>query len=255
MINKITKISCFSTKYFTLPWSIYPLANYQKYGLDSEIFSVYELNEKIFTRYDDSIQLCFESINDIEKEEIIQFIKTNQIRMVSGKQELIKLLANAIKNTKAYYGSIFENNKLLSSDNSNIILATSIIDFKKIAKLVCESNSDNKSFYDLDQYFNQIYNRFLQKYCRNWIYKMDDNIIGQIATYAETSKYAVLGGLAVNKDFRKQGIGKKLLFVSNNELIKENKTVYWFCYNDNLNEFYKSVSLKSYPYGKLMIQK
>lgn len=255
MISKITKASSISLNHFAFPWSIYPYSNYVKYGLNNEIFSLFLLNKKIFTKYDDSIQLCFEELNDEEVQEIAQFIYLNDIRMVSGKQELIRRLAKIIKNSKAYYGYIFENNARLLSDNKNVSYASSIDDFKNITDLVCESNSDNKAFYNREQYFNQIYNRFIQKYCRNWIYKVNGQIVGQIATYAETNEYAVLGGLAVNKNFRRRGIGKKLLFTSQNELIKENKTVYWFCYNTDLQDFYKSISSKSYLCGKLMIQK
>lgn len=256
MINKITKPSSSLLESFILPWSVYPYANYIKYGFDSRIFSIYELNGKIITKYDDSLQLCFNEINDAEYLEVFKFAKRNNVRMISGKQEIIRKFATFFENSKAYYGYIFENDCILDVKDSNkIMYASSKQQFEEIAKLVCDCNSDNKSYYTITQYFNQIYSRFTLKYCRNWICTQDAKTIGHIATYAETDKFAVIGGLAVQTNYRKQGIGKNLLCFANNELIKEGKIIYWFCYNPNLQDFYHSISSKCYPCGKLLLQK
>lgn len=255
MINKITKDSSSIAKSFVLPLAIYPYANYKKYGLQSKIFTVYEINSKIFTKYDDSIQICFDTISDSECKEIYKYIKDNNIRMVSAKQEIITKLAELMNNCSTYVGYIFENTKLYNTNLSSIDHPTKEDEFKEIANLVCACNSNNKSYYALNQYFKQIHDRFLQHYCRNWIYKINSKIVGHIATYAETNEFAILAGLAVDENYRHQGIAKNLLYYSINELIKENKTVYWFCYNNDLYNFYKSISSKCYKYGKLMIQR
>ena len=125
--------------------------------------------------------------------------------------------------------------------------------FIQIAELVCKANSNNKGYYGLEQYFDQIYSRFSEGYCRNWIYKLDNKIVGHVATYAETPLYGVIGGLAVDDNYRRQGIAKRLLSSSIDALIKEKKEVFAFCYNENLVGFYSSISFNSYPTSKIII--
>lgn len=252
MIERIKDSNNIEQDVFKLPLSIYPLSNFIHYGVSNDVFKLFKLNSKVFTQHDDTIQLCFDDLCENDCDEIIAFIKVNCIRMVSGPtnclEKLFKLLPGAILKT----GYIFEFNSFECDKNHVIEKATKKTEFERISELVCNANSSNKSYYTVDQYFHQIYDRYVDKYCRNWICSLDGLIIGHIATYAETKDFAVVGGLAVDNNYRGRGIAKVLLSKAIDELKKEHKKVYAFCYEKNLYAFYSSISVAKYQYSKLL---
>lgn len=255
MINKIIDPNIVTSKMFSMPWSIYPYANYLKYGINNSFYSIFTINHVVFTQYHDSIQVCSETISIEEAKEISLFIIENNIRMASGSSQAMHLIFPLLNKGRIEDGLIFEFTDFECDKDYLINYAKDKETFLKIASLVCKANSSNTGYYALEQYFNQIYDRYSEGYCRNWVYSDDkDNIIGHIATYAETDSYAVLGGLAVDDNYRGQGIAKALLKHSINDLLKENKTIYAFGYNKNLYIFYKSISKQTYPACKIMLK-
>lgn len=237
---------------FSLPWSVYPLANLKKYGLSADVFAVYIADGKIVTKHDDTIQICSDELTKNACLEIADFIRQNRIRMISGRKDNLEKLMPLLSNAKLVSGYIFE---LESFDVDSVFVVEKAEDnhFKDIAELVCEVNSTNKSYYKLEQYFNQIYERHKDGYCHNWIIHHDNKIIGHIATYAEADNYAVLGGLAVDADYRGKGIAKALLSYSIASIREAGKKCYAYCYNENLVGFYKKHCSHEFVCSKILI--
>lgn len=218
-------------------------------------FSIYTINGKLFTRHDDSIQICFDEIDACECTELACYIKTEKIRMISGKKECLAFLLSYIPNSELKTGYIFQLHQFDYPGDKPIELAKYEKQFGEISSLVCKANSENKSYYGLSQYKSQIYERYLQGYCKNWIYLDRGRIIGHIATYAETDKYVILGGLAVDEQERGKGIAKQLLSHSISASKKDNKDVYVFCYNNLLKDFYQRISINRFEYSKILVKK
>lgn len=253
MIKKVTTESEINVNDFSLPWSIYPLANFKKYGLSADIFSVFTSDGQLFTKHDDTIQICS---NDLSKEscgDIAKFVQQNRIRMIAGKRDNLEKLLPLVPNSILKHGYIFELDNFEIDSTFSIEDATTETQFKDIAKLVCKANNDNKSYYGLEQYFSQIYERYKDGYCHNWIMRQKNDIIGHIATYAETESYAVLGGLAVDETYRGKGIAKALLLHSISCMKKEGKVCYAFCYNEKLISFYRKHGFREFEYAKILI--
>lgn len=253
MIRQIVNVEEVSKEIFALPWSIYPYANFLKYGTSKECFTLYVSGDCFFTKYHDSVQVCSKTINGNDAKEIAAFIVNNNIRMVSGSTDCMSAIFPLINKGRIEHGLIFSLKPFAPLNTHKVEYAKTREEFTQIAKLVCKANSNNKGYYGLEQYFDQIYSRFSEGYCRNWIYKFDNKIVGHVATYAETPLYGVIGGLAVDDNYRRQGIAKRLLSSSIDALIKEKKEVFAFCYKENLVEFYNSISFNSYPTSKIII--
>lgn len=251
---KIIELKMVNQDMFYMPWSIYPYSNYLKYGCGKDFFKLYLVNNCIFTQYHDSVQICSKTIDNDEAFEISNFINIENIRMVSGAKNVIESIFNRLGRGRIENGLIFELKEFdINLGDANIRLVNETGVFYEIAKLVCESNSSNTSFYGLEQYRDQILNRYKEGYCRNWIYTINHQVIGHIATYAETPKYCVLGGLAVDAHFRGQGIAKKLLSYSIMNIGRQKK-VYAFCFNHNLEPFYKRISIGFWETSKLLLK-
>ena len=254
MIKKVESISQINKEMFAMPWSIYPYANFLRYGVDKDFYSLYLIDDVLFTKYYDSVQVCSKAISELQAKEISSFVLDNIIRMVSGPTECLEKIFALLGRGRIENGHIFELDSFNNNCVSNITLATEIKAFKEIAVLVCDANSSNTGYYGLEQYFDQIYSRYSEGYCRNWVYIANSKIVGHIATYAEAEGYAVLGGLAVDKDYRGQGIAKALLNNAINDMKSENKKSYAFCYNHNLLGFYLKISKSSFKSSKIMLK-
>lgn len=254
MIKKINDVSEIKKEMFSMPWSVYPYANFLKYGIEREFYSLFVINNCFFTKYHDSIQICSKNISVSVVPELVNYIKKNKIRMITGPTECLDLIYNSLQKGRIEHGFIYQFTPFAFETKYMIDRAIRIYEFRAVAELVCEANSNNLGFYGLEQYFNQIYSRFSDGYCRNYICLLNNKIIGHIATYAETPIYGVLGGLAVDVQFRGHGIAKALLSKSISELNKEGKDVYAFCFNNLLFAFYDSISIHSYPTSKIILK-
>lgn len=254
MIRQIDKIVNIKKEMFAMPWSIYPYANYLKYGISKDFFCLYVVDNCLFTRYHDSIQVCSDYLSNDAAREVANYIIENNIRMASGHTSCMNAIFTILNKGRIEHGLIFHLEPFKSRKVYDIKYAESSEDFHKISELVCKANSGNTGYYGLQQYYEQIYSRFSEGYCRNWVYSLKGKIIGHIATYAETPLYGVLGGLAVDESFRGRGIAKCLLSISIDNLFNEGKNVYAFCYKKNLIDFYDSISSCSYPTSKILLK-
>ena len=254
MIKRIIDTCFIDTKKFEMPWSLYPFSNYSKYALGNTNFVVYEVDGSLFTTLEDTVQVCSDNLNDIQCQELAKFIKANSIRMVNGPSNSLKKLHEALNYGVLKNGFLFQLGCFEVEGASKIERATKEQEFKDIAKLVCEANSSNTSYYGLQQFFNQIFRRYLDGYCRNVVVKNNNKIIGHVATYAENKEYGVIGGLAVDQAFRGRGIAKSLISFITKELSQEKKKVFAFCYNEALEGFYRKHSIKEYNYSKILLK-
>ena len=143
----------------------------------------------IFTTLEDTVQVCSDDLNDSQCKELAEFIKANNIRMVNGPSNSLKKLHEALNYGVLKNGFLFQLGCFDVEGTVSIEHASKEQEFKDIAKLVCEANSSNTSYYGLQQFFNQIFRRYSDGYCRNIVVKSGSNIIGHVATYAETPFY------------------------------------------------------------------
>lgn len=256
MIVRIKKENEFDKKDLVMPWSIFPLANLSFYGLNKKIFSLYRTGKCYFSKYDDSIQICSNDVHEEELKDICTFVLNKKIRMITANPEIATKLSDllfysGLKNKKED-GWIMNINKFEPSNSENIFLAKKKNDFKQIAHVVCLANRNHINFYKEKQLYKQYFSRSKSGYCRNFYVKNENKIIGCISTYCETQKFAVIGGLAVDPRFQKQGFGRILFSGILTELNEENKNVFLFCYNDGLFKFYTKYSNNYIPVSKII---
>ena len=259
MIIRIKKESDFNKSNLVMPYSLFPYANTLFYGLNKKIFSLCKTGNCYFSKYDDSIQICSETINEDELIDISNFIQNQNIRMVTAKPEIASKLAKTLdKNSLSFRkeeGYIFEINIFDQNNTDILITAEHKEDFRQMAHIVCLANSNNPNFYKEKQLYRQYYKRASSHYCRNFFLKENNSILGCISTYCETKDFCVIGGLAVHPNFQKRGYGRKLFLSVLNKLASENKKIFLFCYNEKLLEFYCQYSNKKIPISKILFNK
>ena len=256
MIEKIvdsqTKIK------FIMPYCLYPYGNYLKYGLDKENFSIYKCNKIFFSVYNKSLHVFQKLISFKTAEEIATFALQNKVADIRGSTFAIKRIKKYIQNSKIEFGyalKLFNNKHDISLDKMTILEAKEEERFNEIADLVCDVNlKHNSNFFSKEEYFKQIYERYLNGYTRNYYLKVNDEIIASCSTYAETPEYAVLGGLVVKGEYQKQHLGSKLFLYTVNKVIEDNKNAWLFCFNSSILGYYFKFTDKKYKYCRLYIK-
>ncbi len=254
MIKNIIENSEIDVNGFVMPFSIYPYINYSFYNLTNPIFQVYKINNKMFTVHDGTIQLCFLEASLSEIKSIYRFAIANRIKTISGPVNNLEKLKRVGKNDSYVIGKLFEFSFFECNYTEGYIKkALSKDEMFKIASFVCESNKSHNFPYSVNQYFEQINSRLSSGYSRNWMFFYRNQFVGHIATYAESSEYAVLGGLSVLPEYRRIGIAKTLLSNAIKELKSENKKIYAFCFNKALESFYRQISISESDYLKVVL--
>lgn len=236
---------------FKMPWSIYPFSNYKKYGLKNRIFKVYVLNGVVFTTYGKALQFCSETEEKTFYKLVSKFIKRHKIKMVSGPTSSLKLIQEFISPKLFETGLICEMKKD-EAGTLEISKATNDDEFRKVAELLNEVNTEtNEHYYKVDELYNMLQTRFQDNYGRTLYYKNNDEFIATVSTYAENDEYAVIGGLAVKKEYRLQGIGSNIFKTLVNDLKTENKKVFLFVYNKNIMPFYQKTTEQEFEFSKM----
>ncbi len=191
----------------------------------------------ILFRYYNSYQLI-NLVDLCDFLELSNFLSKEEVIRVSGPKSLIENIQ--LKNYEISYGCIMKNiNTNNLTNNTLFTLLNTEYDLKKCAEFVYTEESIGSSNYVISQLKEQYISR--QKYgCKNMVAYDGNMIIGHLATYAETKKDAILGGLLIHKNYRNMGLGKALLTAMANHLIKEGKTPYLYCFG-NLEKYYKKL--------------
>ncbi len=110
--------------------------------------------------------------------------------------------------------------------------------YLEIAQLVFE-DSPLKSVTTINDMASRFKERSNSGYGRNIIVLYEDAVVGHIATYAETDDVAVIGGVATSNKHRKKGIATFMIDQMVSNLVKENKSVYLFCFDDEIIKMYE----------------
>ena len=81
-----------------------------------------------------------------------------------------------------------------------------------------EANAEaNAYYYKPNELYDMLRTRYLDKYGRTLFYRNKNEYIATVSTYAENDEYAVIGGLAVKKEYRLRGIGSSIFRTLINE--------------------------------------
>lgn len=255
MLKKIEK--SIETEKMTTPFCLFAYSNYLKYGLKTEIFSIFKCNNYYFSVYNKTSLHLFEeqvSLSDLSK--ILNFAEKHFIKEIRGSLFNIEQLKILKGNCDVKIGKLFRMQENFSIFNSlDYEEATTEKDFKELSVMICSENRKyNNHFYSEESYYSEVYSRFKLGYTRTYIVRIDGKIIAACSTYAETPSYAVIGGLAVKSKYQRQHYGSNILKYLISKLQKENKKVFLFCFNPKVESFYRKLSDQEYFCGVLYLK-
>lgn len=215
-------------------------------GIEGENIHTWKVvsNEKtigIVYEYHNSIQLFFVKNAPIS-EELLHFLQEKKFPMLTGRADSIQQYAEFLPMYDASFGEILIKEEATENVYNHVQHAGSE-HMQEIAALIC-SDDGIGAHYQVNKLAEQLRNRLLYDNCRNVIICEENKIVSHIATYAESSKIAVLAGLITAPAYRGKGYGKEVLEELSNEIIRNNKTALLYCYYPKTIAWYKKQGWK-----------
>lgn len=139
-------------------------------------------------------------------------------------------------------GPILSSKSVMQNDADFSVISPSV---KEVYSLISKCTSKNFAVPSYESFTLDVSHKLNKKTVR--IYGIKDNeLISCIMTLAESKDSAVLGALATNPDFRRQGHGAFLIKYINNALVGEGKAVFLHRAPDENIEFYNKLGFITY---------
>ena len=239
---------------------LYLYLDIKKYGFENNNINIYfqtdnDIITSLILTYYKSMHV-FSKDNSIEYQELLQFIDKIQPTMICGEKTIIKNLEELGINKKysVEYGFVRSIKKISYMEKKQIEPANEQ-DFNQITKLLMSDKGLSGSF-TFDELYNQLLERFKQGFCRNYVYRMGDKIIGHVCSGAEDNEFVILTDLIVDSYYRGRGIGEKICLDFCKLMIDEGKEVFLINYTEQSGNLYDKIGIsKRCEWGKLYIEK
>lgn len=238
---------------------LYIYMNLKNYKKEKSQISVYvdDINNVniVIVEYHNSYQVYeISKIPDNETKEIIELIKKNNPKMISGTQEFINRIYEHVKGIYSIeQGGIFLEDKYREIDDKGVINRATLNDAKDIAELIA-LDSGLGSHYEISDLEKQIRSRILAQTGRSYIIRDKEKIVAHTATYAECDSTAVVSGTIIHPEYRDRNY---YLLLSNyivKELSKEGKRIYTFAVDEKMYKYHSKVHKLCGNYARIKLK-
>ena len=198
----------------------------------------------VLYRYYDSLQIftCCQ-LSDTDLEQISRYIVSNRFSMISGSKECIEDLAKLVGLGYKYANGFVLVNDSCSVQLSGITEFATTAECSEIAELIC-TDSEIGGHYNANDLAKQLEERMLHRGCRNVVLKKDGKIVSHAATYAESDRIAVIGGLITDDSCRGCGLARKVLADLTFAVKEEGKAPVLFVFKEGLLRWYEKYGWK-----------
>lgn len=235
---------------------LYLYLNLKRYGFNSNHVKIYlQYNDltivSIILTYYNTMHI-YSKKKDADYGEIVDFILKNNVTMICAEKSIIKELEQRLSESKyeAEYGFIRSLSTINNIEIINLVEAEQN-DFEELTKLIMTDKglSGSNSYESL---YNQLLERYNQKFSRNFILKDKDKIIAHVCTGAENDKVAILTNLIIDIKYRNKGLGKKVCENFCKKLINNGQEVFLVNYTEESTKLYEKIGfMKCCDWGKL----
>lgn len=242
--------------------SLYLYLNFDKYKFSNSNINTYiQLDDNnniicLLLSFGRTLHLLSKN-NDANISELCIFINDNDFSVICTDRSIAEKIYNNYESGifDISIGKILELKKLNKEvivDNSVNVLKANQIDFSDIADLLMQDD-EKKKVYSRESLYNQIKQRNIEKYGRNYIIKDDNKVIAHAGTGAENTSIAVINSVIVNKDYRRKGLATIVVKKLCADLLSEKKICYLMVLESEVEGLYKKIGFcEKSTYGKLI---
>ena len=242
--------------------SLYLYLNYDKYKFSNSNINTYiqfDGNDNIIClllSFGSTLHILSRDNNAVISE-LCDFINNNNFSVVCTNDFIANSVYNNCKSGifDISIGKIFElkeiNKELIVDKNISVEKAMES-DYSDIVDLLM-SDEEKKKVYSRDSLYNQLKQRNMEKYGRNYIIKDNNKVIAHAGTVAENSLIAVINSVIVNKNYRRRGLATVIVKKLCEDLLLERKICYLMVLDNEAEQLYKKIGFyEKSTYGKLI---
>lgn len=189
-----------------------------------------------------------------EMTEISKLIKNTKPTMICGEKKIIEDFYEVLKKEKYEIETGWVRGlKEYTSEKYEDVEKAKKEDFFDIAKLIYQ-DEDLGSSYNLESLTQQMYERNVQKFTRNYVIHQDGKVVTHAATGAENSQLAMLSYVITDPKYRGKGLAFKVCSNLCRDLIEEGKQIFLINYSQESTGLYDKIGFKiCCEWGKLFL--
>lgn len=223
---------------------LYLYVDLLKYGLENENVHLWQQKDEngniclIMLQYYTGVHL-YSKDGYFDVQDVVDELNRIKPSMICGMETTIKQVESYIDGYEMETGLVGRLEALNDYSVKDCIRAD-ISELAELAGVLAEDEALGKP-YGYDLLYKQLYERYTEKFGRNYIYRNNGKIIATASTYAEMNKVAVISGVFVAPEWRGKGLSKKILSAICKELWSQNFDVYSYYYIESAHRMHKSV--------------
>ncbi|WDV44251.1 GNAT family N-acetyltransferase [Clostridiaceae bacterium M8S5] len=224
--------------------NLFIIGDIENYGYDESIIKIWaDVNDSneikgVLLRYKEFYIVYSKGEFDVEG--FVSIMEKSQYKAISGKKEVMLKIRDLIDhdNFREMYFSKVTKDTYNDEDN-NLAEKLTLDDIDDMFKLR-EGIEEFTVSYNRDEIIKEIKDDFRKQY----IVKIDGNVVSTASAIAENSKSAMIVGVCTDKNYRKKGYGSMCVRALCKELLEKDKTLCLFYDNPKAGRVYKNIGFE-----------
>lgn len=233
---------------------VYMYIDLKTYSIEKQEITVWveEQEDIIFVvmKYYDSFQI-YSRNKAMDCTNLVNLVKEYHVKMISGPDWMIQLLAEKCSEYEATYGSVYAYKAPESMIRYEYVEKAKPTDAREIAEMLC-TDKEFGSNYTVEVLTKQLRDRMDKGLGRSYIVREQGRIVAHVATYAECDTIAVISGNFVSKEYSHTNYHEAINATMNGELHDEGKRIYAFATGKKMIRWLNYCIGESTKYGKLV---
>ena len=185
----------------------------------------------------------FSKNKEFDEADVVTVLKEINPSMICGMEQTLKKISHFFEDYKMEIGLVGQlmcykdlgNQECYKADESEI---------HELAQLLSEDEALGGP-YGFELLYAQLLERKKENFGRNYIYRVDGEIVATASTYAEQGGVAVISGVLVRPDFRGKGLSKRVLSAVCKELLEDGFDVFSYYYIESAKRMHSSVGFET----------
>ena len=189
----------------------YLYVNVCKYGLGTDNIKTWiDRNDEgtiqgIYLLYYDCIHFYTRDVLTYSTEKLMDFVNNTKHKVLMFQGGIGDRVDDQLRTYYSERNHVIDMDKVGLDKNEYLSEIAGREDISKIVDLLMD-DPEYINVYDRKVLSDQMYDRFDSGFSRYFVVKMDDKIVATCSTYGEVPGFALVGGVIVDKNYRRRGL-------------------------------------------------
>lgn len=233
------------------PKCLYLYLDLKQYGVKSKSVATFVQSQKgmiqaVYLKYYNCLHV-YSKENDFDLDEFYSFFDSSTYSMIYCEKTTAYYIWNKWFSSQSKDFDItpgwVARIRQVDMKAQNVIQVADDNDFPQIVMLIHEDEDIGRS-YNLEELSEQLKERALDGYTRNFVIHEAEKVIAHACTNAEIDDIAVVAELVVDKEYRRKGYASQIWRFICKQLLDEGKEVYSFYYSTESRSLHRKIGFE-----------